>query len=202
MVNDKGLVSPLGTDLHTPASSYTPYFAPLTTRLNKAFPVGNTSWDLLKPALNKTQPLIHSIPLACLPSDDDQLFPSLHESICNASGDSILSALYLNPDPESCEQMRATSVVVTVTPPEAFTFLPSSYLSSQNRKVEQMFSSPKKSQCKKCLKFGQIANPCPSPLPLCPFCSLAHTKAEHRCPNPSCPKGGNLQPILVCARPQ
>ena len=79
MVNNQGSVSLLGTDLHTPASAYTPYFAPLTSRLNKAFPVGKSPWDLFKPASNERQPLIHSIPLAFLPSDDAQLFPSLHE---------------------------------------------------------------------------------------------------------------------------
>jgi len=61
-----------------------------------------------------------------------------------------------------------------------------------------MFSSSKISQCKKCWKFGHISNSCPSLLPVCPFCSLTHTKAEHHCPNPSCPKSGNLQPILAC----
>ena len=61
-----------------------------------------------------------------------------------------------------------------------------------------MFPSSRNSQCRKCWKFGHISHRCPSSLPVCPFCSLAHTKAEHRCPNPSCPKGGNLQPILDC----
>jgi len=191
-------VSLLGTHLHSPASAYTPYFAPLTTRLNKAFPVGNSPWDLLKPAPNETQLLVHSIPLAFLPSDDDQLFPCLYESIRNARGVSIQSARYLNPDPESREPKRATSVVVSVAPPDAFALLPSFNLFSRNRRVEQMFSSSKNSQCKKCGKFGLISNPCPRSLPVCPFCSLTYTKAEHRCPNPSGPKGGNLQPILAC----
>jgi len=124
-VNDKGSVSLLGTDLHTPASAYTPYFAPLTPRLNKAFPVGNSPWDIFKPAANETQLLIHSVPLAFLPSEDAQLIPSLHESIRNARGVSILSARYLNPDPESRDQKSATSVVVTVAPPDAFAILPS-----------------------------------------------------------------------------
>jgi len=61
-----------------------------------------------------------------------------------------------------------------------------------------MFSSSKNSQCKKCWKFGHISNRCPSSLPVCLFCSLAHTKAENRFPNPSCTNGGNLQPILAC----
>jgi len=49
-VNDKGSVSLLGTNLHTPASAYTPYFTPLTSRLNKASPIGNSPWDIFKPA--------------------------------------------------------------------------------------------------------------------------------------------------------
>jgi len=191
-VNDKGSVSLLGTDLYTPASAYTPYFAPLTSRLNKAFAVGNSPWDLFEPAQNETQLLIHSVPLAFLPSDDAQLFPSLHESIRNARGVSILSVRYLNPDPESHDQKSATLVVVTVAPPDAFAILPTINLFSRNRRVEQMFSSSKNSQCKKCWKFGNIPTRCPSTLPVCPFCSLSHTKTEHRCPNPSCPKGDNL----------
>jgi len=142
-VNDKGSVSLLGTDLHTPASAYTTYFASLTKRLNKAFPVGNSPWDLFEPTPNETQLLIHSIPLDFLPSDDDQLIPSLHQSIHNARGVSILLARYLNPDPESREQKRATSVVVTVALPDAYAILPSINLFSQNRSVEQMFSSSK-----------------------------------------------------------
>ena len=197
-VKGKGLVSLLRTDLHTPASAYTPYFTPLTARLNKAFPVCNSPWDLFRPAPNETQLLIHPIPFDFLPPDDDKLFPSHHESICNARGVSILSARYLNPDPESSEQKRATSVVVSVAPPDASALLPSFNLFSRNRRVEQMFSSSRNSQCKKCWKFGHISNQCPSWLPVCPFCSLAHTKAEHRCPNPSCPKGPNLQRILAC----
>ena len=111
---------------------------------------------------------------------------------------SILSAPYLNPDPESRDQNSSTSVVGTVPPPDAFAILPSINLFSRNRRVEQMFFSSKNSQCKKCWKFGHLSTRCPSTLPVCPFCSLAHTKAEHRCPNPSCPKGGNLQPVLAC----
>ena len=34
--------------------------------------------------------------------------------------------------------------------------------------------------------------------PSCPFCALHHTRSAHRCQNPTCPKGGNSQPILGC----
>ena len=130
-VNNQGSVSLLGTDLYTPASAYTPYFAPLTSRLNKAFPIANSPWDIFKRAPNKTQLLIHSIPLAFLPSDDDQLFPSLHESIRNARGVSIHSAWYLNPDAESRGPKIATCLVVTVAPPDAYAILPSIHLFSR-----------------------------------------------------------------------
>jgi len=197
-VNHKRSVLLLGTDLHTPASAYTPYFAPLTSRLNKASPIGNSPWDIFKPAPNQTQLLIHSVPLALLRSDNEQLFPSLHESIRNARGVSILSARYLNPDTDSGGQRNATSIVVTVSPPDAYAILPSINLFSRNRRVEQMFSSSKNSECNMCWKFSHIPTRCPSSLPVCPFFSLTHTKAEHRWRNPSCAKGGNLRPVLAC----
>jgi len=160
---------------------------PLTTRLTKPFRVGYSPWEVFKPAPNETHALIHSIPLAFLPSYDDQLFPSLHESIRNARAVSILSACYLNPALESRGQQTATSVVVSVAPPDAFALLPSFNL----------FYS-KNSQYKKWWKFGYLSTRGPSTLPVSPYCSLAYTKVEHRYPNPSCPKGGNLQLILAC----
>jgi len=197
-VNDKGVVSLLGTNLHTHTAAYTSYFAPLTTRLNMAFPVNNSRCDLFKHTPNETYLLIHSIPLDFLPSLDDHLFPSLHVSIRNARGVSIISACYLNPDPESRQYKKATSVLITVAPPNAYAILPSVNLFSRKRRVEQMFSSSTNSQCKQCWKVGHIPNRGPSSLPVCPYCSLAHTKGEHRCPNPACPKGGNLRLVLAC----
>jgi len=140
-VNDTGSVSLFGTDLHSPATAYTPYFAPLTTRLNMAFQVNNSLYDLFKHAPNQTQLLIYSIPLDFLPSDEAQLFRFLHESNRNARGVSILSARYLNLHPESREQKKAIFMVVTVAPPYAYAILPSVNLLSPNRRVEQMFSS-------------------------------------------------------------
>jgi len=142
-VNNRGSVSLLGADLHTPALAYATYFASLTTRLNKAFPVGNSPWELFKPTLNETQLLIHSIPLDFLPRNDNQLFLSLHQSIRNAIGVFIHSACYPNPDPESRRQKQSTSIVVTVALPNADTLLPSINLFSWNPILEPMFSSSK-----------------------------------------------------------
>jgi len=80
-VNIRGSVSLLGVDHHTAASAYTTYFTPLTTRLSIVLHVGNSLWELFKHAQHETLLLIHSIPLAFLPTNDHQLFPSLDESI-------------------------------------------------------------------------------------------------------------------------
>ena len=34
--------------------------------------------------------------------------------------------------------------------------------------------------------------------PVCAICPLHHHKTEHRCPNPTCPKEGNLHPVANC----
>jgi len=81
---------------------------------------------------------------------------------------------------------------------DADELLPSINLFFRNGKVEKIFSSSKSSHCTKCWKFGHSFHQCPSLNPSCPFCWLHHTKAEHRCPNTSCPKGGNLKPVLSC----
>src|SRR5712664_1919855 len=38
---------------------------------------------------------------------------------------------------------------------------------------------------------------CKNPV-ICPLCAGSHSKADHRCSNPSCSKGGNLKPVLNC----
>jgi hypothetical protein len=197
-VNDKGSVTLLINDPHTPASSYAPYFAPLSAALNKSFAVGNAPWIQFKPAPNEVQLAIHSLPLEHLPEEDEGLFTSIHESIRNAKGVSILSARYLNPNPVSRAQKSATSIVVSVCPQDAQHVLPSIRLFSQVRKVERAYSSSKNTQCTNCWKFGHHQQRCPQPYPTCPLCSLAHSKSAHRCPNPTCPKGGNIKPILNC----
>ena len=43
-----------------------------------------------------------------------------------------------------------------------------------------------------------MSNPrCKNPT-ICPLCAGPHAKAEHRCPNPTCPRGGNLKPVFNC----
>ena len=52
-------------------------------------------------------------------------------------------------------------------------------------------------QCGICWKFGHVKQRCKSPT-VCSLCSGPHPKSQHRCSNPSCPKEGNLRPVLNC----
>ena len=55
-------------------------------------------------------------------------------------------------------------------------------------------SSPSK-QCNNCWRFGHVKSRCKNPT-VYPLCAGSHWKAEYWCPNPTCPRGGNLKPVL------
>jgi len=95
-------------------------------------------------------------------------------------------------------EKRAYWVVVKVGTDAIQTMLPSLYLFGNTRTVEKAYSSSPVTQCQKCWKYGHVKPLCKAEAPTCPLCSLQHMKVEHRCPNPSCPSGGNLKAILNC----
>jgi len=197
-VNDRGSVTLLVTDPATPAAAFAPYFDALSSQLNKSFPVGDSPWLPFRLAPNETQLAIHSLPIAFLPEDPNELFPCLAESILNSKDVRILAARFLNPDGRSREGKTATSVVVSVHPGDIQTMGASIRLFSRSRTVERAYSSNRYTQCKNCWNFGHVAPRCPSTDPVCPICSLNHTRASHRCPNPTCPGGGNLKATPGC----
>jgi len=197
-VNDRGSVTLLVTDPTTPAAAFAPYFDALSAQLNKSFPVGESPWLPFRLAPNEAQLAIHSLPIAFLPEDPEELFPCLAESILNSKNIRILAARYLNPDPRSREGKSATSVIVSVHPGEVSAMGSSIRLFSRSRTVERAYSSNRYTQCKNCWGFGHVAPRCPSADPTCPIYSLNHTRAMHRCPNPTCPGGGNLKATPGC----
>jgi len=71
-------------------------------------------------------------------------------------------------------------------------------LFSRSRTIERAYSSNRYTQCKNCWGYGHVAPRCPSTDPICPICSLNHTRAMHRCPNPTCPGGGNSKAVPGC----
>jgi len=129
---------------------------------------------------------------------DENLFSNLSNPILNSKDVSVSAARFLNPNSQSCMEKRAYAVVVKVERDFVQTMLPSLYLCGNSRTVEKAYSSSPLIKCPKCWKYGHVKPLCKAESPTCPLCSLQHTKAEHRCPNPSCPRGGNLKAILGC----
>jgi len=197
-VTDRASVTLLVTDPAIPAATFAPYFDALSCPLNKSFPVGESPWLPFRLAPNEAQLAIHSLPIAFLPEDQNALFPCLAESILNSKNIRILARRYLNPSAQSREGKLATSVIVSVHPGDVPTMGSSIRLFSRSRTVERAYFSNRYTQCKNCWGYGHVAPRCPSSDPVCPICSLNHTHAMHRCPNPTCPGGGNLKATLAC----
>jgi len=86
-------------------------------------------------------------------------------------------------------------VVITVDPHNVSALTPGVVILSQKRKVELAFSSSRTSQCKNCWRYGHAHQRCPAAHPTCPICALHHTRAAHRCQNPTCPRSGNNKPV-------
>ena len=115
-VNDRGSVTLLVTDPATPAAAFAPYFDALSSQLNKSSPVGEAPGLPFRLAPNEAQLAIHSLTIAFLPEDPEDLFPCLAELILNSKNVRILAARYVNPNAHSREGKSATSVSVSVHP--------------------------------------------------------------------------------------
>jgi len=149
-VNDRGSFSLPITDPANPAAAFEPYFDALSCQLNKSFPVGESPWLPFRLAPNQAQLAIHSLRIAFLPEDQNELFPCLAASILNSKNVRILPARYHNPSAQSREGKLATSVIVSVHPGDVPTMGSSIRLFSRSRKVERAYSTNRYTQCKNC----------------------------------------------------
>ena len=197
-VNDRGSVTLVVTHPATPAAAFTPYFDALSSQPNKSFPVGDAPWPPFHLTSNQIQLTIHSLPIAFIPEDPDELFPRLVKSILNSKNVGILAARFLNPDARARGGKTATSVIVSVHPRDVQTMGFSIRPFSPSHPIERAYSSNTYTQCRNCWGFGHVAPRCPSADPICPICSLNHTRASHRCPNRTCPGGCNLKATHRC----
>jgi len=201
-VNPRGSISLSVSDKATPAASYAPYFNSLTRALNQFFPVGDNPWCTLVLAPTAVQLAIHGLPLRFLPQDEEELFPYIRQAMLNDKATPILSARYLNPSRDSRETKQDTSVIITVDPQNISALTSGVVILSQKRKVELAFSSSRTSQCRNCWRYGYAHQRCPATHPTCPICALHHTRAAHRCQNPTCPRGGSISQSHPVARPR
>jgi len=194
-VNIRGAISLRVTDKATPAASYAPDFEYLTRFLNQSFPVGDTSGAQFLLAPIAVQLAIHALPLRVLPQDEEELFPYLRQAILNDKATPILRARYLNLSRDSRGTKQATSVVVTVDPPQVAALTSTVVILSQKGKVELAFSASHSSEGKNCWRYGHATQQCPTTHPTCPIRALHHTGAAHRGQNPTCPRSGNKKPV-------
>lgn len=192
-VNDHGTITLTSTSRSTPATAYSPYYEAMTNKLNQAFPVGDNPFRPLRPTPNEVDLAIHGTLYKFLPDNTDNLYTQLSESIRNATGVTIFSARFLQRD--TAKRKDSGSVVVTVTPDDVGVIGLKINLFSQLRNVQRLYRANKTDICRFCSKFGHTAPACKATHPIYPLCSLAHRRSEHRCPNPTCPKEGNLNAV-------
>jgi hypothetical protein len=197
-VNDRGSLTLLAKNVYTPATAYAPYYEALANRFNQAFPVGESPFRPFRPAPNEVQLIIHGLPIRFLPTDPQELTTSLLSSIRNAADVTIFTARYLQPDPAKRATKRSTSAIVTVSPADVDKIGKSITLFSKPRNVERAHSSNRFMQCKRCWQYGHSAPACKSTHNICPLCSNNHPRSAHRCPNPTCPKEGNIKAVPAC----
>jgi len=165
---------------------------------NQPFPVRENPWLPFQLAPTSVQLAIHSLPVYDMPHQEEHLFSCLSNFILNSKDVAISAAHFLNPNSQSCIEKYAYSVGVNVQPDSVQTMLLSIYIYSNSRTVEKVCSSSPITQYHKCWKYRHIKPLCKAESPICPLCSLQHSKAEHCCLNPSCPSGSNLKAILNC----
>ena len=135
---DRGAVSLTGTNPHTLASCYAPYFDTITRILNQSFPIGSSPWLAFTLTPTAIQQAIHSVPTDILPDVDNQLYPWLNQSIQNAQAISIRLAMYPNKDSDLRPAKETTWLVVSVDLEHDEHLLPHLFHFSEPLKVEKM----------------------------------------------------------------
>ena len=195
---EEGGGSVLTANPYTRSSAYFPFFDAITKKLHQSFPVGDNAFQVFSEAPTSVELLLHNLPLSIPPHEPTDLFPSLLESISNASDVPIFGARFLVSDPAKRAEKHSTSVVVAVDPLHVSQFGQSILLLSRDLTVTPTYSASKSTQCRKCWRFGHSAPLCKEEAQACPICNLLHHCYAHRCPNQSCPKGSFEKCVVEC----
>ena len=199
-VNDNGAVSLTVIDTSFPAASYSPFFDALTHKLNHSFPVGDNPWMPFRLSPTDLQFAIHGLPIKAHPEADAALGDLLQPSIFNSQSVLISKARFLNPDRASrLHDKKAFSVVVQVPAEDgkSLTDLSRITILGGNSVIQRAYPFSPSKQCNNCWRFGHVKPRCKNPT-ICPLCAGPHAKTEHRCPNPTCSRGGHLKLVLNC----
>ena len=175
-INIRGTVTVNSRDPLTPISAYLPFFPPFLSAINQFFPTGESPWLPSSLPPTNLQIIIHPLPFRFLASNHEKLGNTLQPSIRHSVGADIVSARFLNHDSESRHDKFATSVVVAACAEDIALFGTLILLFSRTRRVEKASSANRFTQCLKCWQYGHMAARCQSTLPVCPLCSLNHSR--------------------------
>src|SRR5437879_5207162 len=170
----------------------------MANKLNQAFPMGDNPYRPFRPAPNQVDLAIHRLPRSYMPPDQEDLLPALFLSISNAMGVTIFAARFLQLDTVKRGEKPTTAVVVAVAPADVPKFGTSISLFPHSGRVEKAHSSSTSSQCRNCNRFGHSSPACKATHSTCPLCTNSHSRRSHRCPNPTCPKMGNIKSVPDC----
>ena len=143
---------------------------------------------------------IHGLPIKAYPEDDAVLCDLLQPSIFNSQYVLISKARFRYPDRAAHLHDKTAFSVVVQVPAEDGKFLTDLSripILGGNYLIERAYPSPPSQQCNNCWRFGHVKPGCKNST-VCPLSTGPLAKEEHRCPNPTCPKGGNLKPVLKC----
>ena len=132
-----------------------------------------------------------------MPTEAENLLPTLAKSIQNSTGVGIYSARFLQSDRVERAKRSSGLMVVSVSPSDVAPFGSAIRLFSRSRQLEWAYSSNPMTQCKFCFCFGHPSQPCKSDHPVS-SCSLSHRPSAHWCPNPNCLKQGNTKAVPAC----
>ena len=194
------MVSLTVIDTSVPAASYFPFFDALTHQLNQSFPVGDNPWMPFRLAPTDLQFALHGLPIKAHPEEDATLCDLLQPYIFNSQSVLISKPGFLIPDCASRLQDKNAFSVVVQVPAEDGKFLTDLSripILGGNYAIERVYPSSPSKQFNNCWGFGDVKPRCKNPT-VCSLCAGPHAKAEDRCPNSTCPKGGNLKPVLNC----
>ena len=89
-------------------------------------------------------------------------------------------------------------MVVSVDPQYLSALTSGVFILSRKCKVELALAANRTSQCRNPWLYRHAHQRCPATHPICPFCALHHSRASHRCQNPTCPRSMNNKPVPSC----
>ena len=199
-LNDYSAVSLTVIDTSIHAASYSPFFDALTLKLNQSFRVGDNPWLPFRLAPTDLQFTIHGLTVKAHSDNDANLCNLLQPSIFNFQSVLISNARFLNPDRGShLHDKKAFSVVVQVPVGDGKFLADISKIPilGGHYVIERAYASSPSKQCNTCCRIGHVKPRYKNPT-VYPLCAGSHSQGEHRSPNLTCPKSGNLKPVLNC----